>query len=139
MLLRLEIDSPKTIITNKRKTLTMKKMIIALLGISLVLAACKKDELITYDCTGLTPTYTDDVKQIIDTKCATSGCHDATTKADGYDLSTYATVRGEAGKEVFMGSMQHLGQYVAMPENGAKLNDELLRTVSCWIENGMPE
>ena len=117
----------------------MKKIIIALFGISLVLAACKKDEIITYDCTGLTPTYTDDVKQIMDTKCATSGCHNATTKADGYDFSSYTAVSGEADREVFMGSMQHLGQYVAMPLNGAKLNEDQLQIISCWIENGMPE
>ncbi len=117
----------------------MKKMMIALFGICLVMAACKKDEILTYDCTGLTPTYTDDVKQIIDTKCATSGCHNATTKADGYDFSSYAATIAHAGKDVFMGSMQHLGQYVAMPENGAKLSDTQLQTISCWIENGTPE
>lgn len=117
----------------------MKKIIFALLGFGLILASCGKDDLITYDCTGLTPTYTADVKALMDTHCATAGCHDAVAKEHGYDLSTYQTVISDAEKNAFMGSMQHVKGYHAMPEDAAKFSDTDLQTISCWIENGMPE
>ncbi len=105
---------------------------------AVLLAACEKEPL-TYDCTGLTPTYTTDVKPLMDTHCAYSGCHNATSKADGKDLSTYTAVKSVAKDDDFMGSMQHLRGYEKMPQGASKLDDTKLKTISCWIENGMPE
>jgi hypothetical protein len=36
-----------------------------------------------------------------------------------------------------MGSMQHLSGYSNMPKGGSKLSDAQLKTISCWIQNGM--
>lgn len=118
----------------------MKKILItSILSIICVFAACKKDEIETYDCTGLTPTYTVDVKPLLDANCATSGCHDASSTANGLDYSTYETTKSGASSDAFMGSMQHLSGYDDMPRNGDKLSDTQLQTISCWIENGMME
>jgi len=35
--------------------------------------------------------------------------------------------------------MQHLKGYDSMPENSSKLSDTDLKTISCWIENRVPE
>jgi hypothetical protein len=117
----------------------IKFALLSVLGLSLVLTSCKKGDPITYDCTGLTPTYTSDVKVLMDNKCATSGCHSANSKADGKDFSSYSAVKNDASKSSFMGSMQHLSGYKAMPQGGTKLSDTELQTISCWISNGTPQ
>lgn len=100
---------------------------------------CSKENPATYDCSGITPTYTLDVKPILDANCAISGCHNASSKKDGKDYSTYSATKSRATDKAFMGSMQHLSGYANMPEKAAKLSDDKLKTISCWIENGMPE
>jgi hypothetical protein len=104
-----------------------------------LIVSCKKETSKSYDCSGVTPTYTTDVKPIIDINCATAGCHNATSKKDGKDYSTYELVKIGASSEAFMGSMQHLSGYKPMPKGGNKLSDEQLKTIYCWIQNGMPE
>ncbi len=94
---------------------------------------------ITYDCTSSTPTYTTDIKPIMDSQCATSGCHDATTRAEGIDLSTYASVSGAASEKKFRGSIEHLSGYKEMPERASKLPDSDLQKIYCWIESGKPQ
>jgi cytochrome c553 len=115
----------------------MKKVILALALFSIV--ACKKDEATVYDCTGSAPTYTVSVAPIINGSCATSGCHNATTQASGINLSNYTAVKAEAVRERFMGAIQHLSGYDAMPQGGDKLSEANIKTLYCWIENGMPE
>ena len=119
----------------------MKKIILLLpiAGLIYFAPGCKKKDPTTYDCSGTTPTYTVDVKTIMDANCATSGCHSSGSKANGIDLSSYNSTKSEAGNKAFLGSMQHLSGYKAMPEGGSKLSDDQLKTVGCWIQNGMPE
>jgi hypothetical protein len=106
-----------------------------------IVSSCKKDSKTptTYDCSGTTPTYTNDVKPIIDNNCAVSGCHNASSKQDGKDYSTYALVKSGSSSNAFMGSMQHLSGYKAMPQGASKLTDAQLKTISCWIQNGTPQ
>jgi len=92
-----------------------------------------------FDCDGSTPTYTADIKAIIDASCATSGCHDATTMADGRDLTTYAKVSTDSKNSNFLGSIQQLDQYTAMPIGSPKLSDAQIETISCWVQGGSPE
>jgi hypothetical protein len=111
----------------------------AIMTAVLVLASCKKDETVVYDCNGVTSTYTANVKTIMDNSCATAGCHDAISRADGFDLSSYNGVKAGAANSNFMGSMEHKSGVIPMPQGAAKLSDENLKTIACWIENGMPE
>jgi cytochrome c553 len=116
----------------------MKIRFILFTIVSLIIFGCEKNP-ITYDCTGLAPTYTTDVKPILDASCAKSGCHNANSKAKGLDYSSYAVTKANATDEEFMGSMQHLKGYDAMPKGAAQLSEVQLRTISCWIENGLKE
>ncbi len=100
---------------------------------------CKKDEPLKYDCTGLTPTYTVDIKPIFDANCVSSGCHNSGSKRAGYDLSSYSGAKSASGKKALMGSIQHLKGYSNMPRGKSKLSNEQLKTISCWIENGAVE
>ena len=93
----------------------------------------------TYDCTGITPTYTTYIKPLMDQHCATSGCHSASNKADGKDLSTYTTTKSVASNNSFLGSIQHLSGYDAMPQGASKLSEANIKTISCWVQNSMPQ
>jgi hypothetical protein len=118
----------------------MTKNVICLCAAAMLLTwACKKEEIKSYTCTGSVPTYTGSIKQIMDTDCATSGCHNASSKRDGIDLSTYALVKSEGGKDRFLGSIQHLSGYKAMPEGKALLPDSTIQKIYCWVNNGTPE
>lgn len=118
----------------------MKKVLFfAAFALTLVLVQCTKETIDTATCTGTTPTYTADIKAIMDASCATSGCHNASSKQSGYDLSSYAgTVSGSA-KTAFLGSMQHKSGYDAMPKGASKLSDAALTKIACWIQNGTPQ
>jgi hypothetical protein len=118
----------------------MKKLLLlAAFALTIFLIQCKKDTVDTVTCTGATPTYTNTIKAVMDTKCATSGCHNATTKASGYDLSTYAATSSNASKSAFLGSIQHKSGYEAMPKGSTKLVDSVLTKIACWVQNGTPQ
>lgn len=120
-------------------TLKINKIaIVSLISIA-VISSCKKESIIPYDCSGVTPTYITDIKPIMDNSCAISGCHSASSKADGKDYSSYASVKSSASSNSFMGSMQHLKGYESMPKGGSKLSDDQLKTIYCWIQNGTPQ
>ncbi len=100
---------------------------------------CKKTATTTYDCTSVTPTYATDIKPIMDVSCASAGCHSASAKAQGIDLSSYAAVKLESSNKAFMGSMQHSRGYSSMPKNASKLTDASLQKIYCWIQNSTPQ
>lgn len=98
-----------------------------ILGAAL-LGSCKKDsKKLTPSCDGSKPTFTSGVKSIIDSKCASSGCH------PGY--STYngikgITQNGDFTKEVLNDQ--------TMPKN-TSLSQDQINTLQCWANNGFPE
>ncbi len=119
-----------------------RSILFIVLLLPIFLFSCEKDEVEepqTYDCTGLTPTYTAEIKPIIDTNCATSGCHDSSSQAGGINLSTYALTSSESNNARFLGSIQRLSAYSSMPRNSAKLSDTTIQLIYCWVENGQPE
>lgn len=109
------------------------------LGLAVSLSSCTKDDINTYDCTGITPTYTNDIKPILDAKCATSGCHSANSRAAGRDYSSYSAAKNAADDDAFLGSVQQLSGYNKMPRGGSKLSDSQLQLMYCWVNNGFPE
>jgi hypothetical protein len=92
-----------------------------------------------YDCTGVTPSYKDNVKPILDSYCAMPGlgCHGANGEA--FSLADYAGASQAASKKSFLGSVEHLNLYQNMPQGGVKIPDEQIHVLSCWVENGRPE
>ena len=93
-----------------------------------------------YDCTGVTPTYTTDVKPILDSYCAMPemGCHGA-NGASGIKLGDFAGASAASSKKSFMGSIEHLNTYQNMPKGGVKMPDPVIHILACWVANGSPE
>ena len=129
--------------------MNLKNQILVIAGVLALgtITSCKEQEEPTTtttsttagDCDGITPTYTLDVKPIMDVSCAISGCHNSTDRKEGLDYSTYALVKSLATDDAFVGSMNHTRGFKKMPEDRDKLSDEQLKALSCWIQNGMPE
>jgi cytochrome c553 len=102
--------------------------------------ACEKNATTTtIDCTGTTPTYTNTIKAIMDSKCATSGCHSASSKRAGYDLSSFAGTSSGANNSKFLASIKHESGADAMPQGAAKLDDATIKNITCWVQNGKPQ
>lgn len=100
-----------------------------------VTSSCK--HVVQYDCTGVTPTYTQNIKPILDATCARSHCHSG--GGEEFDLSNYAGASAASKKKSFMGSIQHMPFYEKMPRNADRLPDTQIHQISCWIANGSPE
>jgi hypothetical protein len=115
------------------------KIIGSLFAIVILVMTCSCKHVVKYDCTGVTPTYTENIKPILDVTCARSGCHGGGHAASGIDLSTYAGTVSASSKKSFMGSIQHMPFYQNMPKNADRLPDSQIHLLSCWIANGTPE
>lgn len=110
--------------------------IVASVVIAVVLFSCGKFQK-GYDCTGITPTYNNDIKAIYDSKCATSGCHSASHHAAGIDLSSY-TGATAANNDDMLGAVEHKSGYSSMPQGGSKLSDSDIKKMYCWMQNNKP-
>jgi hypothetical protein len=105
----------------------------------LSLAACKKEAITEYDCTGITPTYTNDVQPILENSCAIIGCHNFGSAQGGISFADYAGTKAANNKNRLLGAIQHKSGYRAMPEGGPQLPDSSIKLISCWVQNGMPQ
>jgi hypothetical protein len=113
----------------------------------LALSSCEDNSMTTADyiaaadCTttpSATNTYALTVKAILDASCATSGCHDATTKAHSLDLSTYDTAKASFQNHEVLCSINHGKGCDPMPEGGSKLSDAYILLLECWAKNNYP-
>jgi len=102
-----------------------------------IISSCK--HVVQYDCTGVTPTYTQNIKPILDATCARSGCHSDSHSAGGINLSNYAGASAASAKKSFMGTIQQLPGYQKMPKDADRLPDAQIHALYCWVENGSPE
>ncbi|MCB9256296.1 MAG: hypothetical protein H6579_04120 [Chitinophagales bacterium] len=117
----------------------IKLLGLAFLSLLTVLACNKEDEPTDTDCSSLSPTYTANIKSIMDTNCAISGCHTAADAQGGYALDTYAGTFSAAADNKFLCSIDWSGSCQRMPDGGSQLASGDISLVSCWIQNGRPQ
>ncbi len=86
----------------------------------------------TGNCTAVNAKFNVDVSPLVQTKCATGGCHDAATAAGGAVLETYTQIAGMASR-----IKQRCITDKTMPPGGA-LTDTEISILSCWISSGTP-
>ena len=110
---------------------------LVIISIACIISCTKTATPTTYNCT-TTYSYAKDIAPILNASCATVGCHNAATKADGYDLSSYTAVKSANSSKV-IGSMQQISGFEAMPRGANKLHDTLIMKLSCWYNNGTPQ
>lgn len=118
----------------------MKKILAGCIGL-IALAGCyndKADKLYptTTTCDTTTVTFATDVMPVMQQKCATSGCHDASTKAYGYNLSTYQGVKICVDDARLIGAIRQQSGFKAMPQGASKLDDCTINKIARWVNLG---
>jgi hypothetical protein len=123
----------------------MEKKIIAIVVIlSIMFAACKKndtsstfvDKAVCTSVIDSANTYAKSIKDIINTNCAQSGCHSASSKKAGVDLSGYSSVKEEIQNGNSLCTIHHGSGCKPMPQGGNKLSDSDIAKIDCWAKNG---
>ena len=83
-------------------------------------------------------TYGLKIASIINTNCATIGCHDATSKKDGVDLSTYVSSKNAFENKNVLCSIYAGDACKVMPVGGI-MSEDKLHDITCWVKNGYPQ
>ena len=107
-----------------------------------VIISCEKDQddaLASFDCSDTSPTYNNDIAPLLNSLCATSNCHSSSAQSGGIDLSNFMAAQSESFNARFLGAINHLSSYEPMPKDGGKLDDEDIKLLTCWVDNGSPE
>ncbi len=76
------------------------------------------------------------VKPILDTYCASAGCHDAITAAVGVDLTDYTKTKKAFESKDVLCSIHHGSGCEPMPQGGSKMSDSDINKIDCWVKNG---
>ena len=74
--------------------------------------------------------WQNDILPIMETSCATSGCHDGISRLDWSD---YAEVKRYATQ------VKQRTKDRSMPFDGPPLPQEQIDLISCWVDGGAPE
>jgi hypothetical protein len=82
--------------------------------------------------------YNTDIKPLINTNCAGSACHSATTQAGSISYATYASSLPSINNGKFMGSINHLSGFSAMPKSANKLSNCNIAKIQKWVNAGAP-
>jgi len=108
----------------------MKFFLVCILCCMGLLVSCKKDTdsgKLTPACDGSHPTYQSDIKNIIDSRCTSSGCHPDFASYEGLFPKLQG---GDFEREVLVNQ--------TMPD-GAPLTQEQINKIQCWVNDGYPE
>jgi uncharacterized membrane protein len=116
--------------------LSKLKLTAGFLILTFLLGACTADnEESLYgppvDCTQVSARFSTDVLPVIQSKCAYSGCHDA-TQSGGVMLTSYDLVRQYASRIRDAVFVQKI-----MPKQG-ELTTEQRKRLKCWLDAGAP-
>lgn len=79
-------------------------------------------------------TYTSSIKSIMDSNCATSGCHDAATNAGSYDYSDYA-----ATKDGIAAGLVAIKNGTMPKSPNDPLTAAQIASIEAWIAASTPE
>ena len=110
------------------------RYIITFLSAVVLIIACKKEEE-PQPTTPCKPTYTADIKTIIDAKCALSGCHDGSVPLPNFNKYPELKARVDNGKvKSFVFDLK-----IMPPSTATQLTDEEKELLQCWLDNGAPE
>lgn len=82
--------------------------------------------------------FQNEIKPIIEQFCSTSGCHNNTSIAGGYNLDGYDNIKNVALGNRFLGSIRHETGFSHMPKGTDKLTDCQIQQIEIWIADGAP-
>jgi len=85
-------------------------------------------------CDTTNVTYSNQIKSLVSNNC--QGCHSGNSPGGGINLVQYSDIKAIADNGTFIGTIDHLPGYSAMPKNGNKLTDCQINMVKIWISHG---
>ncbi|GAA4466963.1 hypothetical protein GCM10023093_21980 [Nemorincola caseinilytica] len=118
------------------------RKILAVAAIAMIATGCyndKYEELYpkgTVVCDTTTVAFAGDIKPILDSKCNTSGCHDAATASGGYNFTTHAGVQPAMLNGRILGSVKWMSGFSAMPKDLPKLSQCEIDKMTRWMNQG---
>jgi hypothetical protein len=83
--------------------------------------------------------FEDEIRPILISNCAYSGCHDDTTKQSGISLYSYQTVKSTISGNLLMQIIQDPGQLRMPPAPNAKLSSAQIQLLQTWVNEGMKQ
>ncbi|HJS54579.1 MAG TPA: cytochrome c [Chitinophagaceae bacterium] len=83
------------------------------------------------NCSGPAKSFAADVNPIIQSSCASSNCHGASSSAGPGPLTTYSQIAAAKA------SIKDAVSSKRMPR-GSSLTDAQINAIVCWIDNGAP-
>lgn len=101
---------------------------------SMLMWGCHKDDNNNQVNCDTEISYASDIQPLLNTNCSTSGCHDAQSNSAGYVFENYSQANDNAS--IILSVIKHENGFQAMPQNAAKLSDEQIKLVECWIQQG---
>lgn len=111
-------------------------LVLPVAGIFILFSTCAKDVYTPDAC------FSEDVLPIFVSNCTMAGCHNATDKEEGYDLTNYAGIMQGIKPNHPMQSEIYLtirGSNPSMPQSPyGKLSRKDFNTIKTWIVNGAP-
>jgi hypothetical protein len=99
------------------------------------------DTLVSENCSADTVYFGNEIFPLINSTCATSGCHDATTHKEGVNLSTYDHIKkyvvpGNAGKSKIYKVVTKGGEEKMPPPPNPAWTTLQINRLKTWIEQG---
>jgi len=88
-------------------------------------------------CDTITVTFSGSIKPINDTYC--KGCHSGSQPSGGISLTDYTSIKSAIDGGRYIGAIQQLTGYKAMPKGGSKLPDCNIVQITKWVNQGMPD
>lgn len=112
-----------------------------LITTKILLISCAKekvpvviDTFITAECPD-TVFYKTKIEPIINQNCTTTSCHNASSNAGGYDLSSYSKVEAHAS-EILNSIDPSMNPVTPMPLGQPPLDSLIIQDFKCWINQG---
>ena len=117
--------------------------ILSIFSISALASSCYYDkEDLLYgsggNCDSTAATYSGTVAPIMNSYCATGGCHNASSAAAGVVLDNYNGVKAIASNGKLIGTVNWASGFSPMPKGGSKLPNCNITKLQQWINAGAP-
>jgi len=109
--------------------------------LALLFIACNDDpDPPVNECETTDLTYTADIATILNTSCATAGCHEMGSTTT-FEMHDFAAATAAVGFGRIIGAINHDTDFSPMPypEGTAKLDDCKINQITAWINDGAPE
>lgn len=116
---------------NKMKGI--RKILISAALITLMSSCYYDTEQVLYpaavSCDGAAASFSVDVAPLIQSRCATAGCHAAGSSNSGGPLTSYSQIK-------YMAASIRSSVITGIMPQGSTLSSNEIKTIICWIDNG---